>query len=259
MNLQEEYKHQSEAFERRREALPKHVAAIWYGLVGHMREYYYVDKLWDGEAVTFCSNGDPFVKMILAADHVTVRFIDNGNEQSAAELTELAYVDETIKAINEKRPPDRELPVENRVVAPCGSRCDLCLLYVGSIEKQDRRDEASLGFAKCYGDGADYSAVECGGCRADRSKPRFNEHCDCAVCAEEKGVAWCPSCVETGCAKLATKGIIDIGQAIPGLTADEVTHLLLPYWTKNDTVATLHVPRSFDFVKDRAGVRGLKD
>lgn len=233
LNLQQELINQAEDWVRQVENLSENIKSVWYKLVGYIREYYCMNELWNGKELTFCANGELLLKIVISFGIVSVHLFDYDNKNSIIELTELSSVDETIQMINLKLSANRALPVEAAIIAPCGSRCDLCLFYTGNIDKHDRRDFLSLGFAKVYGDNVDFTTSKCGGCFPRRTEPLLDEKCKCANCAEEKGVTWCPSCAKIkNCPDFKT-GIIEIGAAIPGLSADEVTHILLPYWTKS--------------------------
>jgi len=105
-------------------------------------------------------------------------------------LTSPSAVDEVIHMLDKTRLPARVLPAD--IISPNGGLCNFCLFSEKNIAVQDRRAEMTLGFNKCYGDDGDYSRQPCCGK-------------DCPV-------------------------IDDIARGHPGLTAEEVTHLMFPWW-----------------------------
>jgi len=155
-----------------------------------MRENYAMDEMWDGKTLTFVSQGEPFCELTLVPKQIIFSF-------HSEETLPVNVADEIIAAIRAKRQPDRVLPSKHFTLSPGGGRCDLCLFHRDTVERQDRRVEMSLGFAKCYGDAYDFTSAMCNGDHLGSGK-------DCTI--------------------------IDIGRAAPGLTADEVTYILFPYW-----------------------------
>jgi len=194
LSMLTELKKQADAFERFRNELPYGIVTLWSKLVGHLREYYYLDEQWDGNELVLCSDGhakgEVLIRMKLAADKISFSFED---EAEPVVLTMSDSEGDVIERLKAKNLPKRILPNENIVVSAGKGRCDLCLHSKMSLAKQDRRVEMSMGLAKCYGWVFDMTADECSG-----SSP------DCRI--------------------------DDIGIATPGMTADEVTHILFPYW-----------------------------
>ena len=196
VKLQQELKAQADAFEQLMTEIPESIKAAWHKLVGYMREYHYMDELWDGKELGFCPSGEKeaLVTMTLIPDKILVSI--SGTEQRLLESETPEAADEIIQIIKTKQLPDRVLPNDNMVVSPGGGRCDLCLWNVDTIAKNDRRIEMSIGFAKCYGHVDDFTQYICN-----------SDHENC--------------------------GHHDIGAGVPGLTANEVTHILLPYcWAR---------------------------
>ncbi|MCL2397987.1 MAG: hypothetical protein FWC93_07985 [Defluviitaleaceae bacterium] len=189
-DMQKELIKQAEAYMRLCEEMPGDIAAAWYKLVGYLRDCYTMDEIWDGKELKFYAAGTELVKAALAADGVAVSFDDGGNGQKSAFIKSPEEVDEVVKVLGKTRLPARVLPTD--IISPNGGLCNYCLFNEQNIKTQDRRAEMTLGFNKCYGDEGDYSAQECCG------------H-DCPV-------------------------IEDIAHGTPGLTAEEVTHLMFPWW-----------------------------
>ena len=192
LDLQKEFVKLAETYTRLCEEMPKDILAAWYKLVGYLRDCYVMDEKWDGKELVFCSGDAELLRAVLAADGVLASFVDEGNEQRTIRLTTPESADNVIKMIDKTRLPRRKLPTGNIKISPKGSLCNLCLFNGDNIAKQDRRAEMTLGFNKCYGDSYDYSSQECCGE-------------DCLV-------------------------LDDIAKGTPGLTAEEVTHLMFTWW-----------------------------
>lgn len=193
LDLLAELKSQSDAFERYRNGLPYGIVSLWSKLVGHMREYYYLDETWDGKELTFHSNEKSsvaFIGMTLEPDKIIISFKD---EKSTITLMATDSDEDTIIKIKTINLPERVIPNKNIVLSSGKGRCDLCLHSTINLSKQDRRVDMSMGFAKCFGYAYDMTSSECSG--------------SCKDCR-----------------------IDDIGLGTPGMTADEVTHILFPYW-----------------------------
>jgi hypothetical protein len=190
LDLQKEFKNQADEYVRQCEEMPKNILATWHELVGYLRDCYYMDETWDGQELKFCSNGTELFKATLAIDGVRASFINESNELKSVLLTKPEAVDDVIQMLDKTKLPERILPTD--IISTNGGLCNVCLFNEKNIEIQDRRAEMTLGFNKCYGDDCDYSHQPCCGK-------------DCPV-------------------------ITDIGHGTPGLTAEEVTHLMFPWW-----------------------------
>ena len=205
IKLQQEALMQGGIFERLINKMPEDTKAAWYKLVGHMREYYHMDELWDGKELIFCRAGETeaLVKMVLTPDKVLVSIPSSEAGQVSFEPATPEDTDKAIQMLKTKGLPNRVLPDDNIRISSGGGRCDLCLFNNDTIAKKDRRVEMSIGMAKCYGDDTDFTTLVCNG--------------KCGTPDE--------SCL-----------IIDIGHCTPGLTADEVTHIIFPYWWTKSSI-----------------------
>lgn len=158
---------QTKAYEQHMNELPESIRNVWYEMVAHMREEYYMDELWDGKELIFCSENEQIIKMTLAHDKID------------------------IAQMSSKQPPKRVMPEVTRLSA-IGTRCDMCIMNSENIEKQDRRAEFEVWNAKVFGYDHDYTDDGC-----------FGKYCG---------------------------SINDIGRGTPGLTAEEITYTIYPYW-----------------------------
>jgi len=100
-------------------------------------------------------------------------------------------VDEIIRTLTTKQLPERVMPTDNMRISAGNGRCDLCFFNRENCEKNGKLLDLATGFALAFG------------------------HIITAAVCESNG---------DNCA------IIDIGQATPGMTAEQVTHILFPYW-----------------------------
>ena len=201
MNLLEELKATADAFERLMNEVPEDIRDTWYKLVGYIREHFYMDETWDGKTLLFFKTMKPptatsstiklqIFSMTIENDKISVSIM--GTKDFV--LRTPAEVDEVIATIPLYcSNPDRVLPNDNIVISKGQGRCDLCLWNSETLKRDDRRWEMSVGFAKCYGFVNDFTVRQCDGTTPDC---RIN----------------------------------DIGAGTPGLTAEEITHSLLPYW-----------------------------
>ena len=194
-------KEQADAYERLRDGLPENILAAWCRFVGQMREYFYMDEEWNGKELVFV----PSVKAVLENDKITIlavvgRGLAPADTETTAdkpqqwEIATVAEVDEIIEALVAKGLPERVMPTDNMRISPGGGRCDLCLYNRENSEKRGSVEDLAMGMALVYGHLLDLATNAL--CKGD------NDQCQ----------------------------IIDIGAATPGLTAEQVTHILFPYW-----------------------------
>lgn len=180
---------QSEAYEHLRNKLRQNILTTWFRFVGQMREYFYMDEQWDGNEITFLSDGKILVMALLENDQITVTSADNENKPKT--ITAPENVDNVIQTLVANQLPQRNMPADKAIISPGGGRCDLCWHNRQNNEKENRIVDFAMGFAICYG----------------------------VICADATCEGNGQSCT-----------IHDIGIAIPGLTAEQVTHILFPYW-----------------------------
>jgi len=203
-------------------------------LLGHIRYFYVADEIWDGKtSLIFCKDGDQMASIELKNGSYNVHITDETFQ--IADESQLAAVFDTLsRAAQNHRRPEAQLSI-NPKTFPCGYRCDMCIL-IKRNEKPGR--SANEGFAYldwlCYHGCLEKHAVErkadfehaCPGCEAVRkSNPRY---CRYVNCANERGHN---NCVECGghntCDEM--KDSHHPGQCNLGLTANEVTKMIVPY------------------------------
>lgn len=247
------------AFEHRlHQEVPPGVRDAWAELVGYVRLHYLMDEHWDGQSLKFRCSNKTFVTLHLLDDCVMVEMTLHQKECAIFEAIQHRFSAEMRSAYEQGRTPEgaflrlrltgrkglcgvkRLLRVKrrhNRHAAPipqdapascCGNRCDQCLLFEENVRREDRRAELTLALALAYGDPTDQRENLCGGCGVDRIGKMLNANCTCVVCASQRGVGTCSSCPEEACEHRQGRGVHP-GLCTPGLTAREVTELIIPY------------------------------
>ena len=110
------------------------------------------------------------------------------------EISTPEEVDNIIQTLVTMQLPERVMPTDNMKISAGNGRCDLCFYNRENSEKRGGVLDLATGMALAYG-------VICTTAPCESN----NENC----------------------------AIIDIGAATPGLTAEQVTHILFPYWWVN--------------------------
>ena len=211
-------------------------------LIGHIRFFYIADEIWDGKSLLiFRADGEQLTAITLDDGAFDVHIADRNFR--VADETWLDAIFETIK---KAVPLERHRPFEQLTMNmddptkfPCGYRCDMCLLN----KKQNENDfSASKKFGYlnwlCYRDCVPNTDIErpdpnssnewfCPGCV---SSP-WKKECRYFVCPTEKGYASCIECGDYHVCDVQSDGHYS-GQCSLGMTAEEVTSLVIPYCMK---------------------------
>jgi len=209
-------------------------------LLGHIRFFYITDEIWDGKStLIFNVDGEQLISVTLG-DGVFYVHIAGKDFQIAGE-TPLNNVFEALRKtvpIGWHRPFEQLTVNTNPNVFPCGYRCDLCL---GSKEYDDNNLSESDNFVYmnwvCYHGcvpGIDIErppAGEIGVFRCSGCNQNNNKFCKCITCSKEKGYANCAECGEYRSCDVY-RGSHYAGQCNLGITAEEVTKLVIPYCMK---------------------------
>ena len=209
-------------------------------LLGHVRFFYIADESWDGEAsLVFNANGEDLVAISLDKNAFDVRIAN-----ISFRIADEALPDDVFEALKRTVPHAWHRPFEQLTadpdpnVFPCGYRCDLCL---GS----KKYDESDLSEADnfvymnwvCYHNCVpgieidrpptdDTGVFRCSGCNK-----KNNKFCRSFTCSKEKGYANCAECGEYHSCDVY-QGSHYAGQCNLGITAEEVTKLVIPYCMK---------------------------
>ena len=209
-------------------------------LLGHIRFFYMADEIWDGKSsLVFSADGEQLISTTLD-DGVFYIHIANEDFQIADE----ALLDNVFEALKKTVPIGWHRPFEQLTVNPdpnvfpCGYRCDLCL---GSKEYDKNNLSEGDNFVYmnwvCYHGcvpGIDIErppANEIGVFRCSGCNKRNNKFCRSYTCSKEKGYANCVECGEYHSCDVY-HGSHYAGQCNLGITAHEVTKLVIPYCMK---------------------------
>jgi len=210
------------------EPLLKGAYPTFFKMLGHIRFFYVADEIWDGrESLLFSSEGKPLAGIALAdgAFHLYIA----GEEIRITDESMLDAVFDALKknaTANQRRPAD-QLDV-NLDEYPNGIRCDLCLIYQGNNEDNDYAGNRKFPVMdhNCY-----YGVQEgWGTCEFSTHTCAGKEGCytKTYACLEKKGFKNCLACGE-----YRTCGDCGVGhnpgECNLGITAEEVTSLILPY------------------------------
>jgi hypothetical protein len=204
----------------------------FYKVLGHIRFFYTVDEIWGGESSLVFKTGEKVLAAITLDDGAFSINIAGDDYQIADEaLLETVYGALRKNATLGQRRPLEQLTINPNDI-PCGHRCDLCL---GSKNSNPNNFSPSENFGYinwlCYR-----------GCVPGIDVERFDGVWNCPGCAETRKTNVCrlSSCrkamEETDCAKCGEYRSCDTfsdchypGQCNLGLTAEEVTSLVIPY------------------------------
>lgn len=220
------------------EPLLKGAFPAFVKIIGHLRFYYVADELWDGQSsLVFAAGGGTLAAIELGDGVLHVQIGDK--DYRIADETLLGAVFNTLK---NTVPSDWRRPYEQLTVNtndpnkfPCGYRCDMCL---GSKKSDERHFTESENFGYlnwlCYHNcvpGIDIErwdgVFNCPGC----AETRKTKDCRYFPCPAEKGYAHCVACGEYHTCDVYRDSHYP-GQCNLGLTAQEVTLLVIPYAVK---------------------------
>jgi len=204
-------------------------------IVGHIRFFYVVDEIWDGKSsLVFHADREQLISITLDDGIFYIHIADKD-----IQITDETLLDSVFEALKKNVPSVNCRPFEQLTVNlndpnqfSCGRRCDLCLGSKKSDKNNFSKDE-NFGYLNwlCYHNcvpGIDIERWDgvftCPGC----VETRKTKDCKYFPCPTEKGYA---NCVE--CGKYHSCDIYNDchypGQCSLGLTADEITSLVIPY------------------------------
>jgi hypothetical protein len=211
-------------------------------LIGHIRFFYIANEIWDGEySLLFSADGEQFIAITLADGAFNVH-IAKKNFRITDEILPEAIIETLKRAVPlERCRPSEQLTMnmDDPAKFPCGYRCDMCLLN----RKQNEDDFSAsnkFGYLNwlCYCDCVPNMDIErpeqngknewsCPGCA---SSP-WKKECRYFICPIEKGYANCIECGEYHSCDVQSDGHYS-AQCSLGMTAEEVTSLVIPYCMK---------------------------
>jgi hypothetical protein len=210
-------------------------------LIGHIRFFYLADEIWDGESsLVFSAGGQQLTALTLDDGTFSVRTAD-----STVRIADEAGLDVIFEKIKGTFPLERHRPFEQLTMNfddpakfPCGYRCDMCLVN----KKQNENDTSAterFGYWNwlCYHNCLPNEVIErpapnshknvCPGCA---STP-WKKECKYYNCPTQKGYSGCLECGKYHECDLQKDGL-HAGQCNLGMTAEEVTSLVIPYCMK---------------------------
>jgi hypothetical protein len=208
--------------------LLKSAYPAFYNFIGHIRFFYMADEIWDGKtSLIFKTNGAQLADITLEDSAFYVNIADE-----KFRITDDSSLDIVFKALNKTTLPSQHRPAEQLSVDlneyPNGIRCDLCL--VNKIHNEENNFQGNRKFHimdhHCYygveeGWGAgDFSTETCPG--------KTNCYYKTYACLERKGFKNCLECGEYRTCSDCGVGH-NPGESNLGITAEEVTNLIIPY------------------------------
>ena len=205
-------------------------------LLGHIRFFYIVDEIWDGVSLlTFNTDGKELISVTLADGIFNVHIANEDFKFSDKALSDNVFeVLKKIVPIGCHRSFEQLTAHPDPNVFPCGYRCDLCL---GSkrYDENDLSERDNFGYMNwvCYHGCVPSINVErwdgefvCSGCNKNR-----NKFCQSFTCSKEKGYVNCAECGGYYSCDVYRDSHY-AGQCNLGITAEEVTKLVIPYCMK---------------------------
>jgi hypothetical protein len=204
--------------------------------LGHIRFFYLADEIWDGESsLVFSADGRQLAAITLQDSTFTVSVAEESFH--IADRTSLSTV---FEALRRTVPFACHRPSEQLVIDlndpnqfPCGRKCDLCL---GSKQSDEHNylESENFGYLNwvCYHNCVPSVGVierwdgvfNCPGCAVNRK----TTNCNYYACPTKKGYAHCAECGEYYSCDAYSDSHYP-GQCNLGLTAGEVTSLVIPY------------------------------
>ena len=207
-------------------------------LLGLIRFFYIADEIWDGKSsLVFNSRGEKLAAILLNDGF----FIVHIGEEKIVVIDETA-LDSVLEKLEETASPDSCRPNEQLLIPlndpnqfPCGRRCDLCL---GSKKSDERNYSQSENFGYmnwvCYHNclpGIEVTrwdgVFNCPGC----VEMRKTKDCKYFPCPAKKAYSNCVECGEYHSCKIFSD-CHEPCQCNLGITAEEVTNLVIPYASK---------------------------
>lgn len=209
------------------EPLLKSAFSAFFKTLGHIRFFYVADEIWDGKtSLIFNANSEQLAAITLYDGAFTIS-IANDSLRIVGESS----LSDVFETLSKTATTSQQRPVEQLTVDldeyPSGIRCDLCLCYMKN-NKNDFSGKKKFhvmdrhcyyGVAEGWGDG-EYSTTICEG--RDWCYKKTDS------CLDKKGFKNCFECGEYRTCGDCGVGH-DPGECNLGITAEEVTNLILPY------------------------------
>lgn len=212
------------------EPLLKNAFPAFFALIGHIRFFYVADEIWDGRAsLVFNAGGETLVAFKLDDGAFDVNIA--GKDFRIIDEKILSSVYSAIKqaASDSQRRPEDQLAVDLNEY-PSGIRCDLCQLnrlnnvndFSGCERFHVMTRHCYFGVEDDWGE-TEFSTNTCAG-KADC----YTKTLACLKEKKKKGIHNCLECGEYRTCRDCGVGH-DPGECNLGITAEEVTCLIIPY------------------------------
>ena len=223
------------------EPLLKGAYPAFYKLLGHIRWFYLADEIWDGKSsLVFNAVDEQLAAIMLGDGSFNIKIADESlRVEDEAALDDIYRALDQYAAVKQRR-PHKQLMIDPGG-CPCGWRCDMCL---GSKECDEKNFTASENFGYmnwiCYHDCIDVKVerfdgvFKCPGCQAIRATHdvwKDWKGCKAFACLSAKGYANCAACGEYHSCDVF-HNCHHPAQCNLGITAEEITKLVIPYATK---------------------------
>lgn len=229
-------------------------------LLGHIRFFYMANEIWNGKSsLVFNADGEQLTAVTLD-DGVFYVHIASENFRVVDEV----LLDNVFEMLKKTVPVAYHRPSEQLTANPnpngyiCGYRCDMCLGYQSHNEIPiPGSDNFVYMDWVCYNNcipkkieqhpptsEKGKGVFRCSGCNLDR-----NKFCRSYTCSKQKGYTNCAECGEYHSCDFY-RDSHHAGQCNLGITAEEVTKLVIPYCMKerldilrNSTLHYKHIQR----------------
>jgi len=200
----------------------------FFKLIGHIRFFYIADEIWDGKSTIIFNAYGKELALITLEDSA---FYNNIGDEKFHIKDESLLIN-IFDVLKKTALPKQNRPLEQLSVDlneyPNGIRCDLCLLYKKNNENNDYLGNRKFPVMDrhCY-----YGVAEGWGCTEFSTRTcEGKEGCYTKTysCLEKRGLKNCLDCGEYRTCNDCGVGH-DPGECNLGITAEEVTNLIIPY------------------------------
>ena len=198
----------------------------FYKIIGHIRFFYIADEIWDGKTTLIFNTYNKHLAIIILDDGKFIISISYDNFH----ITDESSMDKIFKMLNKTSAVNQRRSLEQLNVNldeyPNGIRCDMCLLHKNHNENNfEGCKKFPIMDRNCY-----YGVNE--GWGETVFSPNICDGKQCHIkafkCLEKKGFKNCFECGEYRRCNDCGVGH-NPGECNLGITAEEVTSLILPY------------------------------
>jgi len=204
----------------------------FYKLLGHVRFFYVADEIWDGKASLAFRR--------LAAITLEDGAFTIGIAGEIFRVTDETQLEAVYNALKKVSAPGQRRPEEQLAVDlgeyPNGIRCDLCLIFKGQNEDNDFAGNRKFpvmdrncyyGVQEGWGE-HDLNLTEVSTWTCEGMEGCYTKTLDCLKKKKKKGIS---NCLECGKYRTCEKCGVghNPGECNLGITAEEVTCLIIPY------------------------------